>query len=147
MMIQDVPLDMCIEMLKRVNTGHLACVKDLQPYVTPISFVYNENSIYGFSTVGQKVDWMRSNPLVCLQVDEITSRQSWQSVIVFGRYGELTEDHERRAAHDLLTKFASWWEPGYVSTLVQGKRRPLDPIYFRISVDRLTGRQGLPDRR
>jgi nitroimidazol reductase NimA-like FMN-containing flavoprotein (pyridoxamine 5'-phosphate oxidase superfamily) len=146
MLIQDIPSEMCANLLKRTNIGRLACVRGLQPYVVPISFVYHARSIYGFTTLGQKVDWMRSNPLVCLAVDEIVSRHNWQSVVVFGRYQELLDNQGRAIAHDLLAKAPSWWEPGYASTVVEGKKRPLKPIYFRISVDKLTGRQVVLDR-
>jgi uncharacterized protein len=146
MMIQDLTSEMCIDLLKGTNIGRLACVKDLQPYVVPISFVYSPNFIYGFSTVGQKVDWMRANPLVCLEVDEIANRQNWRTVVIFGKYQELTDQEHRRAAHDLLSKSASWWEPGYSKTVIEGKTRPLEPIYFRISIDKMTGHQALLHR-
>jgi nitroimidazol reductase NimA-like FMN-containing flavoprotein (pyridoxamine 5'-phosphate oxidase superfamily) len=144
MMIEDITSQACIELLKRTGIGRLACVKDSQPYIVPISFAYSANSIYSFTTVGQKVDWMRANPLVCLQVDEIITRRHWQSVVVFGKYKELTDNQDRATAHDLLAKPANWWEPGYATTLVEGQTRPLEPIYFRISISRLTGRQGSP---
>ena len=146
MMIQDISSEMCIDLLKRTNIGRLACVKDLQPYVVPISFVYSSNFIFGFSTVGQKVDWMRANPLVCLEVDEIADQQNWRTVVVFGKYKELTDQEGRTAAHDLLAKSASWWEPGYSKTVIEGKTRPLEPIYFRISIDKMTGHQALSHR-
>ena len=50
----------------------------------------------------------------------------------------------RALAHDLLAKAAAWWEPGYVKTLLHGKERPLEPIYFRISIDELSGHQARP---
>ena len=50
----------------------------------------------------------------------------------------------RMVAHDLLAKTAMWWEPGYVKTLHKGKERPLQPIYFRISISEISGHQGLP---
>jgi nitroimidazol reductase NimA-like FMN-containing flavoprotein (pyridoxamine 5'-phosphate oxidase superfamily) len=31
--------------------------------------------IYSLSTPGQKINWMQSNPFVCLEVDEIKSPQ------------------------------------------------------------------------
>ena len=143
MLIQDITPQMCIDLLKRATIGRLACVKDFQPYVVPISFVYSDNSIYGFSTVGQKVEWMRLNPHVCLEVDEIMSRQSWKTVVIFGRYNELTDQKNRGIVHDILAKSANWWEPGYTRTVVSGKARPLEPIYFRISIERMTGHQAL----
>lgn len=146
MIIQDITSEMCIDLLKRTNIGRLACVKDLQPYVVPISFVFSANFIYGFSTIGQKVEWMRANPLVCLEVDEIVSRQNWRTVVIFGKYMELSNQEDRTTAHDLLAKSANWWEPGYAKTVIDGKTRPMEPIYFSISIDKMTGHQGLSDR-
>jgi uncharacterized protein len=147
MLIQDMTSDMCIDLLKRTHLGRLGCAQGLQPYVVPISFAYQEKFIYSFATVGQKIEWMRANPLVCVEVDEIVSRQEWQTVVILGRYEELpdTRDmHETRlVAHDLLAKSASWWEPGYVKTLHEGQARLLNPIYFRISINKISGHQGL----
>ena len=29
--------------------------------------------LYSFSTVGQKIEWMRANPNVCVETDEVTN--------------------------------------------------------------------------
>jgi hypothetical protein len=83
---------------------------------------------------------MRANPLVCVEVDEIISRQEWQTVVIFGRYQELPDTPEfyrtRVVAHDQLAKTAMWWEPGYAKALLQGEERRLEPIYFRISIQK-----------
>jgi hypothetical protein len=34
---------------------------------------------------------MRTNPLVCVQADEVTNSEQWISVIVFGRFEELPD--------------------------------------------------------
>ena len=49
----------CSELLKRVSLGRLACAMDNQPYVVPVAFSYEPNSIYVFSTFGKKIEWMR----------------------------------------------------------------------------------------
>ena len=148
MLIQDMTREMSIDLLKRAHIGRLGCVQGLQPYVVPISFAYHQQFIYSFTTVGQKIEWMRANPLVCVEVDEIVSRHEWQTVVIFGRYQELPDTPEccgiRVVAHDLLAKTAMWWEPGYAMTLHRGEERPLQPIYFRVSIRRISGRQGLP---
>lgn len=36
--------------------GRLACANKGQPYVTPCYFAYHDQCIYGFSTVGQKIE-------------------------------------------------------------------------------------------
>jgi uncharacterized protein len=81
----------CSELLKRVSIGRLGCSSDNQPYVVPVGFSYEPGHIYIFSTLGKKIEWMRENPKVCLQADDVGSRSNWESVIVNGTYLELRE--------------------------------------------------------
>jgi nitroimidazol reductase NimA-like FMN-containing flavoprotein (pyridoxamine 5'-phosphate oxidase superfamily) len=147
MLIQDMTREMSVALLKRTHVGRLGCAQGSQPYVVPFSFVYHQESIYSFATIGKKIEWMRANPLVCVEADEIVGRHEWQTVVIFGQYQELPdtrEFHETRAlAHDLLAKTAMWWEPAYVKTPHRGKERLLQPIYFRISIADVSGHQGL----
>ena len=39
----------------------------------------------------------------------------------------------------------AWWEPRYSKTVIEGKERPLEGVYFRIHIDRITGHRGMPD--
>ena len=148
MLIRDMAREMSLDLLRRTDVGHLGCARAGQPYVVPISFAYHWEHLYGFATVGRKIEWMRANPLVCVEVEEILSRREWQTVVILGRYEELPDTPElsstRALAHDLLAKAAAWWEPGYVRTLLHGEERPLEPIYFRISIDELSGHEGVP---
>ena len=41
----------------------------------PIYFAYHDGYLYSFSTVGRKIEWMRGNPLVCLETDEVEFRE------------------------------------------------------------------------
>jgi uncharacterized protein len=115
--IQDLTTQASLELLARTRLGRLACTQGAQPYLVPFYFVYHDNALYSLATVRQKIEWMRANPLVCVEVDEIVSQQEWVSVIVFGRYEELPDTPEwhgaRAAAHKLLQKSAMWWEPAY----------------------------------
>lgn len=148
MLIRSMTWQESVEFLERAKLGRLACSHEGQPYITPIMFAYDADWLYSFSTFGQKVDWMRANPLVCLEADEVASQEDWSTVIVFGRYEELpdTPAHEahRKRAYDLLHKRAAWWEPGYVKTILDGKERPLEPLYFRVSIEKISGHRGIP---
>jgi hypothetical protein len=143
--IEELGRQASLDLLTKVRFGRLACAKLSQPYVTPIHFAYHEGYIYGFTTVGQKVEWMRANPLVCLEADEIKGPQQWSSVIVFGRYEELPNSEEwrsiRELARNLLTQREIWWEPGFAKTIVHGTARPLVPFYYRILIEQITGRR------
>jgi nitroimidazol reductase NimA-like FMN-containing flavoprotein (pyridoxamine 5'-phosphate oxidase superfamily) len=66
MLIQEMTEAECITILARARLGRLACAHQNQPYVVPIYFAYEQPYAYAFTTPGQKVEWMRYNPLVCL---------------------------------------------------------------------------------
>ena len=148
MLIEEMPRLACIEFLRRVRFGRLACEQAGQPYVTPFYFGCHQNTLYGFSTLGRKVEWMRANPRVCIEADEITSPQQWTSVVAFGLYEELSAepqyDPERRFAHNLLSERPIWWEPGYARTVIGGAERSLDLVYFRVHLGEVSGHRATP---
>jgi len=177
MVIKEMTRDECLIALSRASVGRLACARDNQPYVVPIYFVYEDPYVYGFTTLGQKVEWMRSNPLVCVELDDVENFDQWTSILLFGRYEELPEppstpefDQEqrragepcqemvhpisvgcppgpqaRRHAHELLQEHrVPWWEPGSASDDYRHSRQPSPSIFYRIRIDRITGRRAMP---
>jgi len=149
MVIHELHRQACIDLLTRIRLVRLACVHEGQPYITPIHCAYHENHVYGLSAVGQKITWMRANPLVCVEAEELTSPENWASVIGLGQYEELpktpqSEAHRQRA-FELLRTRPVWWEPACAQTLLHGERRPIEPVYFRIHLDQVSGRRGIPD--
>lgn len=149
MFIHEMTVDECRSALKNANIGRLACARDNQPYLVPINIAFDGTYLYGFTTVGQKIEWMRSNPLVCFEVDEIISHNQWMSIIVFGRYEELPDsrDYEtaRIQAHRLLQKRVMWWEPAYISQEHRDQPHSLTPIFYRIHIDKMTGHRATLD--
>lgn len=149
MLIQEMTRQASLDLLIRTHLGRLACSRGAQSYIVPIYFAYDNNCLYSFSTVGQKIEWMRANPLVCVQADEVVSSQQWMSVIVFGRFEELPDVPEwqsaRASAHELLQRKGMWWEPGYVKTILYGTQRPLVPVFYRIHIVQITGHHASPE--
>jgi len=149
LLIQSMTRQASIQLLARAKVGRLACAHEGQPYITPMSLTYETGSLYGFSTVGQKITWMRTNPLVCVETEELMNRQDWATVIVVGRYEELSKtvnDSDRKLAYDLLQRHPMWWEPGYVKTMIEGKERSLEEsVFFRIRISQITGHRAIPD--
>lgn len=141
----------CLDALARLRFGRLGCVRDNQPYVVPIYFTYHERHLYTFSTAGQKIEWMRANPRVCVEADEITSPDEWLSVVVFGDYEELPDtpkyEFERNLAYQMLRQRAMWWEPAAcVAPSHDSTAGSLAPVFFRIHIDQVTGHHAIPDR-
>lgn len=149
MIIRELSEDECRQLLARLSFGRLACARDNQPYVVPIYFSYDGQHLYGFSTLGQKVEWMRANPLVCLEADESAGRDHWTSVLVFGRYEELLDTPEfaalRARAQAALQQRTALWEYASIPA-AEWKRKsgPFLPIFYRIQIERLTGHQAQP---
>ena len=149
MFIHEMNEEECFHALERTNFGRLACARDNQPYIVPINYAFDGRYLYGFTTVGQTVEWIRSNPRVCFEVDEVKNHNDWMSVIAFGRYEELPDtpqyENARRRAYEFLQKRTMWWEPAYISQEHRDQPHSLTPIFFRISVDSMTGHRAIPD--
>ena len=149
MLIQEMTRGESVALLSRNRLGRLACAREGQPYITPINFGHAGDCLYSFATVGQKIEWMRANPLVCIEADEIESSNKWASVIVLGRYEELPDTPEfeeaRQVANALLQGHPVWWEAGYVKTILDGRPRELELVHFRIHMAHISGHRASPD--
>jgi nitroimidazol reductase NimA-like FMN-containing flavoprotein (pyridoxamine 5'-phosphate oxidase superfamily) len=150
MIIEEMARLDCLSMLAHARLGRLACAWENQPYVVPLYFVYQEPYLYSFTTPGQKVQWMRANPLICVELDEVDDYDEWTSIVIFGRYEELPDTPEWRPellrGHELLQEHARWWETGCASRTLLGPEQALAPVFFRICISRVTGRRATPDR-
>jgi nitroimidazol reductase NimA-like FMN-containing flavoprotein (pyridoxamine 5'-phosphate oxidase superfamily) len=146
MVIHEMTEQECRAMLTGMRVARLACARDNQPYIVPVHLDFDGEHLYGYATLGMKIEWMRQNPLVCLQLDDQTPEGQWASVIVFGHYEELpdTSDHQgsRRVAERLFQQHPMWWEPATVPIKAQGQR---PPIVYRIRIGRVTGRRSVRD--
>jgi nitroimidazol reductase NimA-like FMN-containing flavoprotein (pyridoxamine 5'-phosphate oxidase superfamily) len=137
----------CGEVLAANRVGRLACTSNGQPYVVPIHFAYADNNLYVFSMPGKKIEWMRANPLVSVVVEEHGKRREWKSVVVDGRYEELPDrigtKRQREHAWSLLSQHVNWWEPGALKPVTQppSLAESSDHVFFRILIDRLSGRE------
>ncbi len=136
-MIGLLALDEIESMLRRHHVGRLACSANDRPYVVPINYAYDGDNVYACATPGRKIEVMREQPLVCLEVDEIEGPTSWRSVVAEGVYEELTDAYRRRAALALLNGHG----PGPVPRVTDASSRL---VVFRL---RLTDKSGRFERR
>jgi nitroimidazol reductase NimA-like FMN-containing flavoprotein (pyridoxamine 5'-phosphate oxidase superfamily) len=149
MVIHELTPAECAEVLRRTHTGRLACSKSDQPYVVPIHFSFDaeRQCVYSFSTIGQKIEWMRENPKVCLELDDIADKDHWTSVILLGRYEEIHQSPDeieaRQRAERLFQERREWWLPA--AAKLPGREHS-DVVVYRIRIDRMTGRRASRDR-
>jgi len=142
MVINEMNAKECAELLSRVSLGRLGCALDSQPYVVPIYFAYDGSYVYMLSTVGQKIEWMRANPKVCLQADEVEGEGRWASVVATGQYEELREPQyttEVGLARKLLAKHLRWWQISMAERQLKAGDNLIAPMFFRIRVESMSG--------
>jgi uncharacterized protein len=141
----------CRELLARLGFGRLACASNNRPYVVPIYFSYDDERLYCFSTLGRKIEWMRENPLVCVEVDEIVAHDNWVSVVALGHYLEFSNSRKdvkaREYIRSLIERRPLWWQSGYNAVQVRHKRKPVIPVFYCIQIEEMTGVRAFPDTR
>jgi nitroimidazol reductase NimA-like FMN-containing flavoprotein (pyridoxamine 5'-phosphate oxidase superfamily) len=142
MRIITISQDECSELLKRLYIGRLGCALDNQPNIVPVYFSYEPDSIYIFSTLGKKIEWMRQNPKVCLQTDEIVNGLEWLSLIVTGTYLELTGpqyEAQREHAQKRLAEYSEWWRIPLAERREQTRDLLIQTVFFRINIESMSG--------
>ena len=140
----------CEDLLARLGLGRLACARDNQPYIVPIYFASEPGYLYGFSTMGQKIESMRLNPLVCVEADEIRSHIEWASIVVQGRYEEFPDTPEyskrRQKAQSMLEEKRSlWWQPGFAAVQTRARFDRDITVFYCIHIEQVSGRRAWPD--
>jgi len=90
---------------------------------------------------------MRENPKVCLEIEDITDKDHWTTVVAFGRYQEIHQAPEeadaRRRAERLFQERREWWLPA-AGRLSSGERHEM--VVYRIQIEQVTGRRAARDR-
>src|ERR1700746_3492193 len=145
MQINEISEKECRDILSRATVGRLACSHQDQPYVIPTYLAYDDGWIYVFSTFGKKIEWMRENPKVCVEIEDATAQTQWVSVIANGHYEELPEPQftkERAHARKLLEKRHDWWLNALAERRMAVADQSVETIFFRIRVDSVTGLRG-----
>lgn len=96
-----------MEFLESQPVAHLATVLDGVPYVTPMSFVLEQERILLRTLPGKKIDAIKENPEVCVEVSAYDDKTGdWTSVIVHGE-ARLIDDPiaQQRLVNHLFEKY------------------------------------------
>lgn len=126
--------------------GRLACTDGRKPYIVPVTYTYDGNSIYGQSNEGTKLKILRKNPNVCFEVDMMTDMRNWQSVLVYGKFEELDNEKAEKAREILFGRVFSLMTSSTVHTHEHDASAKVDDntrvklVMYRIKIKRITGR-------
>lgn len=130
--------DQIERLLATAIVGRIACCDhesaNGRPYLVPLAFGYDGSALYAHSGPGRKIQIMRANPLVSIEVDEATASDRWSSVVAEGRYEEIVDPEQRERALRIV-----YPAPKQIPDL------PESTIIFRIVLTAKSGRFEVPE--
>lgn len=137
--IHILPDDEIEALLSRAIVGRIACCGhgvsgDGRPYLVPLAYGYDGESVYAHSGPGRKLDLMRAEPRVTFEVDEATAPDRWRSVIAEGTFEEIAEPAERERALRTIYR-----PPALIPEL------GAQTVVYRIRLTARSGRYETPD--
>ena len=133
--------DECTSLLSAARYGRLALSKDNQPYVVPMSYVYQDGKLYLHSRgMGKKVEYATNNPRVCFQID-VLEKERWSSVVVSG-ISRLSDSVEaKQKMFDAFTKKGQGGHAGKKFSREEMEKMPM--TIWEIEILEMTGKEGV----
>jgi nitroimidazol reductase NimA-like FMN-containing flavoprotein (pyridoxamine 5'-phosphate oxidase superfamily) len=127
------------QFLTESMVAHIGVVIDGEPYVTPMSFVVDDNRVLFRTKPGRRFEALDDAPVVCIEVSQFDEDTGdWISVIVTGRAAERTDDETTsRAVQLLLEKYQS----AVGSPLGHGGMQPMAtfPHVVEVPIESISG--------
>ena len=137
-MIKNLNENEARELLYDRKFGHLGCVLGSgEPYVVPVNYLFKDDEIYIHCLPGQKLDALRANGKVCLQVEKIGKSCRWKSAIAFGEFQEVKRTNKKI---EILKEFSARFEHlTPVEAMIEEQWNLGGLVVFRLNIKRLTG--------
>jgi len=139
----------CNVILAKNYIGRIGYLSKGRAEIIPITYYYDaeRNSILTYSGQGNKINAIRENPLVSFQVDEIASLEKWQSVLLYGRFEELTGIDAKfmlRLFSEGVKKVITEKEkscPDFIKNFSSKTTNADAPIVYRILIEEINGKK------
>jgi len=139
----------CRTLLSNNYIGHLAYIYKNRPFVIPVTYYYDDstNALFGYSGDGHKINALRINNAVSLEVADIESVNTWKSVSVQGAFYELEGSTAKINLHKFsegvkdVVRIKERRDLKYLSEFSSKIYKEGPPIVFKIDIEELTGRE------
>jgi hypothetical protein len=129
----------------------LALAENNQPYIVPLCFGYEDNTLYVHSAPhGKKLDILRNNPNVCFEFDidhrivEAEDACEWtmayRSVIGFGKAFLIDEPTEKLKALNAISQHYAGKQLPYSEAKLSGT------VFMKVEIESITGKNRGIDR-
>lgn len=122
------------------DVGHLAVIDNGEPYVSPLSFVVDNDVLYFRTRPGRRLAALKANPRLCVEVSTVDNKAGmWSSVCIWGDAEVLTDlNREADVVSMLLEKYADAAEP--VLSFAKGPNLGHEASIVAVPIDAITGR-------
>jgi nitroimidazol reductase NimA-like FMN-containing flavoprotein (pyridoxamine 5'-phosphate oxidase superfamily) len=137
-MIKQLDENAARKLFKEQKYGHLGCIlAGGEPYVVPVNYLYLDDEIYIHSLPGNKIDALRLNGKICLQVEKIKDSYQWQSAIGFGEFQEIKKKQVViRILHEFTEHFPRMTP---VEGMITDEDVVSELVLFRIDIKKISG--------
>ena len=132
--------------ISRSSTCRLALSVDNQPYIVPLCFGYQDNTLYFHSAdTGRKIDMIRQNNQVCFEFDidqEIVEHEedchwgmNYRSIIGFGKAYIVEDEEQKREMLDIIMDQYTKGPYEYSDELLEIM------VVIKVEIEEMTGKQ------
>ncbi|MDH3730851.1 MAG: pyridoxamine 5'-phosphate oxidase family protein [Acidimicrobiia bacterium] len=132
--------DKAVEFLTAQLLGHLAVIDGDEPYVSPISYVVADGTLFFRTRPGRRLEALKVNPRLCIETSLVDDDAGmWASVCAWGN-AEIVEDSVvgGDVVSMLLDKYADASEP--VLSYSRGPNLGTEAAIVAVPLDEVTGR-------
>ncbi|OBX24954.1 hypothetical protein LX77_01787 [Gelidibacter algens] len=128
--------------------GHLAYIYQNRPFVVPITYFYHpaKNVIICYSAEGHKMNAMRKNKQVAMNIVDVDALTNWKSVLVHGTFEQLFASEAKSYLHDFslgIKSLVAEKELKDLSFISEFSSKLIDensPMIFVIKIEEITGK-------
>lgn len=131
--------------LEQQMLGRIACRDGNELYIVPVNYVFVKDAVICHSFEGKKLEFMRRNPEVCFEVEDMTDHRNWSCVVAQGFFEELTDHKLIESVRPRLQEL-SLKRKASLTAAPPAEQPSLDykphgtSVYYRIRFTRLSGR-------
>jgi uncharacterized protein len=117
------------------------------PYIVPLNYGYNKNTIYMHSaSEGKKIDILKKNSNVCFEIEDTTEiiekdlacdwATKYRSLIGYGTVEIITEYEQKKRGLDIIMS-----QHGSTANNIYKEEKVKNTVILKLTIERVTGKQ------
>lgn len=135
-------------LLENNYLGHLSYIYQNRPFVVPITYFFDplRNVIICYSAEGHKMNAMRKNKQVAMNIVDVDALTNWKSVTIHGAFEQLFTSEAKSYLHDFslgiksLVAKKELKELSFISEFSSKLINENSPMIFIIKIEKITGK-------